>query len=648
MVGVILQAEDRRDPAPVRPLLQDPRAGLRAQAARALGRIADPRDAGALAGLLQDPAAEVRAAAAFALGLLGEAAATEALGGLLADPDAGVRGRVAEAIVRIGAPGAAALLERALQDEDDEVASMALLRAWRLQDATLVAAVLAAAEGEEPRRRAAAAYSLMRMVGPPSTGATPVPGGTDMSAATRERAARTLVALASDDEERVRELAARGLGGHSLPDAEPALLLLLDDPSWRVRANALRSLGRLGTGFPPESLLAALGDTHINVRLAAVQALGSLPSTPRVIQQVEALRDAPEQPVRLAAQQALAAWVGAEFLPSALGLAGSADAAVRAAAAGMLGGIPGAAAHARLENLLEDESPRVASAALDALAAREGADPRALGLAVALQAGDLTVRAAALALLPADDPSMLQTLEKVWQGAFKDSQADVRMVVVRTLESLPGDATTALLRRVLAEDPDWRVRVEAAAMLRARGDDAAADAGPLDTGRSAVDYQRLARDVASAQRVELVLERGRIVLELFGEDAPLTVANFMQLAAGGYFDGLTFHRVVPNFVIQGGDPRGDGFGGPGHQIRCEINQRPYVRGTLGMALDGKDTGGSQFFITHTPQPHLDGSYTVFGQVVEGMDLVDQVVQGEVIQAVRVLQAVPAVRSAAPR
>jgi cyclophilin family peptidyl-prolyl cis-trans isomerase len=280
----------------------------------------------------------------------------------------------------------------------------------------------------------------------------------------------------------------------------------------------------------------------------------------------------------------------------------------------------------------------VASAALDALAAREGADLLTLGLTVAVQAKDFTVRAAAVALLPSDDPSVLETLEKVWKGAFEDPQTDVRMAVTRSLQ---GAASTRLLRRVLAEDPDWRVRVEAASMLRARGDDPAAYAGSLETGRSAADYERLARDAAGTQRVELVLERGRIVLELFGEDAPLTVANFTQLAGTGYFDGLTFHRVVPNFVIQGGDPRGDGFGGPGHQIRCEINQRPYVRGTLGMALDGKDTGGSQFFITHTPQPHLDGGYTVFGQVVEGMDLVDQVVQGEVIREVRVVtSAVP--------
>jgi cyclophilin family peptidyl-prolyl cis-trans isomerase/HEAT repeat protein len=513
---------------------------------------------------------------------------------------------------------------------------VALLRAWRLQDATLVAPVLAAAEGEDPRRRAAAAYSLMRMVGPPNTGATPVPGGTDMSAATRHRAGQVLVGLATDDDERVRELAARGLGGRSLPGAEEALLSLLSDPSWRVRVNAVRSLGRLGAGFNPESLGVALADAQVNVRVAAAQALGSMPSTPYWIQQAEALHQAPEQQVQLAAQQALATWLGVEFLPSALQLADSADASVRAAAAGMLGGIPGAAAGARLQSLLDDEAPPVANAALTALAAREGADRLELGLAVAVQAKDLTVRAAAVGLLPPDDPSVLETLEKVWKGASEDSQADVRMMVTRSLEDIPGDAATRLLRRVLVEDPDWRVRVEAASMLRTRGDDPAADAGPLETGWPAADYDRLAADSAGTQRVELVLERGRIVLELFGEDAPLTVANFTQLATSGYFDGLTFHRVVPNFVIQGGDPRGDGSGGPGHQIRCEINQRPYVRGTLGMALDGKDTGGSQFFITHTPQPHLDGGYTVFGQVVEGMDLVDQVVQGEVIREVRVL------------
>ena len=111
-------------------------------------------------------------------------------------------------------------------------------------------------------------------------------------------------------------------------------------------------------------------------------------------------------------------------------------------------------------------------------------------------------------------------------------------------------------------------------------------------------------------------------------DAPLTVWNFVSLADRHYFDGQRFHRVVPNFVIQAGDPRGDGNGGPGYAIRDEINRERYDRGTLGMALSGPDTGGSQFFVTHSPQPHLDGGYTVFGQLRSGAAVLDRIVQGD--------------------
>ena len=93
------------------------------------------------------------------------------------------------------------------------------------------------------------------------------------------------------------------------------------------------------------------------------------------------------------------------------------------------------------------------------------------------------------------------------------------------------------------------------------------------------------------------------------------------------------HRVVPNFVIQDGDPRGDGNGGPGYQIRCEINLAPYARGAVGMALSGKDTGGSQWFVTHSPQPHLDGGYTVFGNVISGMETVDNIARGDVVRSI---------------
>lgn len=134
-------------------------------------------------------------------------------------------------------------------------------------------------------------------------------------------------------------------------------------------------------------------------------------------------------------------------------------------------------------------------------------------------------------------------------------------------------------------------------------------------------------------------EKGNIILELFDKDAPKTVENFENLANKGYYDGLTFHRVIPNFVIQGGCPKGDGTGGPGYTIKCETKNNPnkHGAGALSMAHAGKDTGGSQFFITHSPQPHLDGVHTVFGKVIEGMDVVNIIKQKDVMKKVTILK-----------
>ena len=133
--------------------------------------------------------------------------------------------------------------------------------------------------------------------------------------------------------------------------------------------------------------------------------------------------------------------------------------------------------------------------------------------------------------------------------------------------------------------------------------------------------------------------KGVVQVELAALDAPLTVENFVALARRGYFDGLRIHRVVPAFVVQDGDPRGDGSGGPGFSIRDELNDRAYGRGTVGMALSGPDTGGSQWFVTHTPQPHLEGRYTVFGKVVQGMDVVDRLEVGDTITRIRIWDGV---------
>ncbi|HEY4734912.1 MAG TPA: peptidylprolyl isomerase, partial [Gemmatimonadaceae bacterium] len=152
-------------------------------------------------------------------------------------------------------------------------------------------------------------------------------------------------------------------------------------------------------------------------------------------------------------------------------------------------------------------------------------------------------------------------------------------------------------------------------------------------------YEAIVRDVvlpaASGKPLNATINtvRGPIRLEMFGADAPITVWNFLTLARSGYYRNTRFHRVVPNFVAQDGDPRDDGNGGPGYSIRDEMNRRRYERGAVGMALSGPDTGGSQYFITHSPQPHLDGHYTVFGRVVSGFDVLDRLVQGDRITGI---------------
>ena len=140
----------------------------------------------------------------------------------------------------------------------------------------------------------------------------------------------------------------------------------------------------------------------------------------------------------------------------------------------------------------------------------------------------------------------------------------------------------------------------------------------------------------SNPRVSMKTSKGEMVIELFADAAPNTVKNFLDLTNKGYYNGLSFHRVIPNFMIQGGCPKGDGTGGPGYKINCEINPNKHQRGSLSMAHAGPNTGGSQFFICHSPQGHLDGVHTVFGKVIENVDVVDKVAKGDKIEEIKEL------------
>jgi peptidyl-prolyl cis-trans isomerase B (cyclophilin B) len=142
------------------------------------------------------------------------------------------------------------------------------------------------------------------------------------------------------------------------------------------------------------------------------------------------------------------------------------------------------------------------------------------------------------------------------------------------------------------------------------------------------------------QTAVIALDKGgEIHIDFYPDEAPKTVENFVTLAKRGFYNGLTFHRVVPDFVVQGGCPKGNGTGGPGHTVKAEFNKQKHVRGTVAMARSqDPDSAGSQFYITYGPTPHLDGSYTVFGHVTAGMEHVDAIRQGDRMRTVTIVEA----------
>jgi cyclophilin family peptidyl-prolyl cis-trans isomerase len=314
---------------------------------------------------------------------------------------------------------------------------------------------------------------------------------------------------------------------------------------------------------------------------------------------------------------------------------------VRAALASAMATLPAEMATARLQLMLDDEDQRVVPSVLNALTS-VGAPNVEATLLARLTDDDPVVRMAAAANLGTLTPRGGEAaLVAAYRFGERDATYVARAAALAALTQYGASAATATLTAALADD-DWAIRVRAAELLATLDPavGAADDIRPAPVRRPAASYEAsvlTAPDVSPHAFIDT--DRGTIEVEMAVLDAPLTVDNFITLARQGFFNGLTFHRVVPNFVVQAGDPRGDGEGGPGFTIRDEINQRPYLRGQVGMALDWADTGGSQFFITQSPQPHLDGRYTAFGHVVSGFEVVDRLEVGDVIRRIRVWDGV---------
>lgn len=376
-----------------------------------------------------------------------------------------------------------------------------------------------------------------------------------------------------------------------------------------------------------------------NLQLEAVTALAQVHDASSVDLLID-LVSADWPSVRSAALAALARTDADTFISAISGLAPDEHWSVRASLATTLGTLSRDRAQAPLTAMLSDGDQRVIPAVLDALA-KIGATNAVDVLTARLKAEDPVVRAAAargLATLKA--PNVAGALADAVKTAQADGLYIARAAALDALAALDPATAKPIVTAALG-DKDWAVRLHAADVLKKL--DPSSTAAPTRPAPDPIAPELAALDAMIAPKYSpqayISTSKGEIQFELAVLDAPRTVANFMALVKKNYFRGVQLHRVVPDFVIQDGDPRGDGEGGPGYTIRDEINQRPYLRGTVGMALDWADTGGSQFFITHSPQPHLDGRYTVFGQVISGMDVVDRLQQWDTITGIRVWDGV---------
>lgn len=693
----IVKAEDARDARPVIEMLTNVNSATRYRAALAAGRIGDDKAIDGLIKMLSDPEPVNRAMAMFAIGEIESSKGADAVIGVLDDgtADPAVRSRAVEAAGKIVAvlprsskakPLGDAIV-RTLRNEETKgqtanrdvilLGITAVLRARPAEGEIVVAKFLSHPDG---RIRADAGNTLSRL-------------------RARNANAELRSMLRRDPDVNARANAARALGAAEDKEAYDLLLdAAVNGDDQRVRISAIRSLGQLREMKALEPLVdhgnkliaqanksRAANPSEKTELLEIATVLSRLVPNSFNDKAVDFLQDLRKlDRFRSGETEAALATIApsgyvAEFNISNAGysdwrVAGAYAQGLNVIAASNDQKLKTKAAEALtkfINGMKTGVKPRYQSEMLKAIPGlqRTNAAFKPANLDEILRGlltnEDENVRTTAAGLIAAQPPSK-ENIEAL-KSAFAKSviidrrSDDAQLGIMSALYRLNKKESVGVLLSAL-NLPNYLVRRRAFELL---GDaelqkDFPSIATSLESARSEgkhrvlpysaiaqtrlgqvlntdADYRRALSRTNGSARAIFQTSKGRFTISLNGGDAPLTVDNFIRLARVGYFNGAEVHRVVGNFVMQDGDPTGTGSGGPGFSIRCEINMAEFDRGSVGMALSGKDTGGSQWFVDHAPQPHLDGGYTVFGKVNEtDMKVVDKIVKGDKIIAVRII------------
>ncbi|MCU0662820.1 MAG: peptidylprolyl isomerase [Myxococcota bacterium] len=650
-MAVIASAEDSRTVSvALQELVGSADAELRRLAVLALGRIGDAHSLGLLVQALADPDAKVRRTAAFAAGLncpKDEPELKTRVGRALGDEkDASALIAMLKACGRCGCPQLASAISAHSKSADPALREAALLglglagQVGNPVDTALLELAAAGLSDPVDAVRLAAAFALTRTV------------AVEMAKTPPNVAEQLARVAAQDSNSEVRYHALRALARRELL-SEALLLGALSHKEPIVQAGGAIGLslaGKQACKLAPKALAllvkkamadSTLVDSPLGHSLRAVleflltcersseasrtasslasalEARGPLPKAStalvaclaRSLGQADDMRllscdpQRPDTGKRLLAQRlARRAPHDAVALESLSQMVRDDDPAPAVAAVSALAEVGTAAAGAAITQALSDPRAIVVAAAFDALAQGKGDD------------------------LPVED--MAKAIE-VWRQS--PTHHAVLLSAIGAFAKAKGAAGTDTLRE-LAKDKRPEIRRAALLALSARGAAPAGVLPPLSPPHSVSSEDLIAwkkRQVTA----RLATTRGDIEIELWPDIAPGTVASFYELAEQGFYDDTPIHRVVPGFVVQAGDPTGTGGGDPGYSLRCELSETPYDRGVVGMALSGRDTGGSQFFVTLSAQPHLEGQYTAFGKVTFGMDVVEQIEEGDRLRAV---------------
>jgi cyclophilin family peptidyl-prolyl cis-trans isomerase/HEAT repeat protein len=649
----IEQYQDLRcaDLTPVLSGLHDASPVIRERSALACANLQDSGSVTALITLLRDRESSVRRMAAFALGQIGGPAVQQPLlFGLSNEREIHVTGSILEALGKAGDSIALTRISRFA----DSVVSVELQREAGLSVAHFalrgvksdrgIRTAVAFLSHADPGVRGNAVYALMRMS----------PLNIDTNLVIR------LLPLLSDEDPYVSMNVATVLGKNKAVIAEDALRRSARfDPDWRVRVNALKALGQL-----PEishetftDIVELLEDTDEHISLTAFDMF------PSVYQKVT-IGIAQKQKVRTILKKVIAdsskATSWRQQSGAAMALAKIYGVEENAFVIGQLSRnpqriprmlevislIPEPGNLQILRYYLSRKDPMLAVAALHGMSSLISLLGNA-GILLRKETAEdiqrqLLSEEAAIAATAADiltDSLFLNfvDLKYIVESASKYEYNNDPEVIVSILH-LAGKKGGSDMKRLLEQYTRSKNRSTALTALKElnvpREDDRWNLAQrPAIPNHTDFDWSLLDSLQAKLPRYTIETTHGSFVIELFPVEAPFTSVLFTRLVRRGFYNTLTFHRVVPNFVVQGGDPSGTGWGGPGFSIRTEVSLLRYNRGMVGMASSGRDTEGSQFFITHSPQPHLDGKYTIFARVVEGMEIVDKIQIGDTISDV---------------